>query len=150
VSGYIGGSMDNPTYQDHVSSGHREAVKITFDPAVTDYETLLATFWRTVDPTDGSGQFCDRGFSYSTAVYALDDDQAAAAEASKAEAESALGQSIVTPVEMAPTFWPAEEYHQDYYQKNEVRYRFYRQACGRDRQIQSLWGDAAMMGVAGY
>ncbi|WP_099866942.1 peptide-methionine (S)-S-oxide reductase MsrA [Pararhizobium haloflavum] len=148
VSGYIGGNNDNPTYQDHTAAGHREAVKITFDPAQTDYATLLETFWRTVDPTDGGGQFCDRGHSYTTAVYAVDAQQAATAEQSRAAAEKALGDDIVTEIVSGETFWPAETYHQDYYKKNPVRYRFYRQACGRDAQIERLWGDAAMMGVA--
>lgn len=148
VSGYIGGNNENPTYQDHVAAGHREAVKITYDPDVTDYATLLETFWRTVDPTDDGGQFCDRGFSYTTAVFATNEEQAEIARRSRAAAEEALGEEIVTDIEVGETFWPAETYHQDYYNKNPVRYNFYRRACGRDAQIERLWGDAAMMGVA--
>ncbi len=150
VSGYIGGNSENPTYQDHTSSGHREAVLITYDPSRTDYATLLETFWRTVDPTDDGGQFCDRGFSYTTAVYALDEAQAAIAEQSKASAQEALGQEIVTPIETGHRFWPAEEYHQDYYLKNPARYRFYRSACRRDAQIERLWGEQAAQGVAAH
>jgi peptide-methionine (S)-S-oxide reductase len=148
VSGYIGGENDNPTYENHTAGRHREAVQITYDPAVTDYATLLETFWRTVDPTDDGGQFCDRGFSYTTAVYAVDDEQAAIADASRADEKAALGQDIVTEIVVGETFWPAEDYHQNYYQNNQVRYRFYRTACGRDARIQELWGDAAMAGVA--
>jgi peptide-methionine (S)-S-oxide reductase len=150
VSGYIGGNSDNPTYQDHTSAGHREAVLITYDPSRTDYATLLETFWRTVDPTDDGGQFCDRGFSYTTAVYALDEEQAAIAEQSRTAAEDALGQEIVTPIETGHRFWPAEEYHQDYYLKNPARYRFYRSACRRDAQIERLWGEQAAQGVAAH
>lgn len=148
VSGYIGGTSENPTYENHTAAGHREAVKITYDPSRTDYATLLETFWRTVDPTDGGGQFCDRGHSYTTAVYATDEEQAEIARQSREEAQAALGKEIVTEIEVGKTFWPAEEYHQGYYKKNPVRYRFYRSACGRDARIRELWGDAAMMGVA--
>ncbi|WP_404863442.1 peptide-methionine (S)-S-oxide reductase MsrA [Georhizobium sp. MAB10] len=147
ISGYIGGSSDNPTYENHTADGHREAVEITYDPSQTDFETLLATFWRTVDPTDDGGQFCDRGFSYTTAIYAVDGEQATLAEQSKAEAEAALGQPIVTEVVEGQTFWPAEDYHQDYYVKNPVRYNYYRRACGRDVRLVQLWGNEAMQGV---
>lgn len=148
VSGYIGGDIENPTYENYSSTGNREAVKITFDRSETDFPTLLETFWRTIDPTDDGGQFCDRGFGYTTAVYAVDEEQAEIARQSRAEAEEALGQEIVTEIEVGETFWPAEEYHQDYYTKNPVRYRFYRQACGRDARIEELWGDEALKGVA--
>lgn len=147
VSGYIGGNNENPTYQDHTAAGHREAVEITYDPGQTDYATLLATFWRTVDPTDAGGQFCDRGYSYTTAIYPVNEQQAEIAEQSRVQAEAALGQEIVTEIVPGQTFWPAEEYHQDYYKKNPVRYNFYRRACGRDGRIEQLWGDEAMMGL---
>jgi peptide-methionine (S)-S-oxide reductase len=150
VSGYIGGDTENPTYENHSAAGHREAVKITFDPSVTDYWTLLDTFWRTIDPTDDGGQFCDRGHSYTTAVYALNEEQADIAERSRAAAEEALGKEIVTEIVTGKTFWPAEDYHQNYYKKNPVRYNFYRTACGRDERIKELWRGQAMMGVAGY
>lgn len=148
ISGYIGGKADNPTYETHTANGDREAVRITYDPAVVSYAELLKTFFRTVDPTDDGGQFCDRGHSYTTAVYALNDEQAVLAEAAKAEAEKALGKAVVTPIEPAATFWPAEDYHQDFYQKSPVRYTYYRRACGRDNAVTSLWGGEAYSGVA--
>jgi len=147
ISGYIGGKADNPTYETHTANGDREAVRITYDPAVVSYAELLKTFFRTVDPTDDGGQFCDRGHSYTTAVYALDDEQAAAAEAARAEAESVLGETVATPIEPSATFWPAEDYHQDFYEKSPVRYTYYRRACGRDNAVKSLWGDEAFYGI---
>ncbi len=149
VSGYTGGENDNPTYQDHSRFNHREAVEITFDPSRVSYEDLLRIFFRSVDPPDDGGQFCDRGFSYTTAIYALDAGQRAAAEAAKAEADGVLDDPVVTPIEAAATFWPAEDYHQDYYTKNPVRYSFYRNGCGRDRRIEEVWGDQAMQGIKG-
>lgn len=150
VSGYIGGTTDNPTYKSHSADGHIEAVEITYDPAVVSYESLLDTFWRTVDPTDAGGQFCDRGNSYTTAVFALNEQQAASAEKSKEQAQAALGRNIVTPVRDATRFWPAEEYHQDYYKKSSTRYKYYRWACGRDQRVKELWGPEAYKGVSGY
>ncbi len=146
-SGYIGGSNDNPTYENHTEYGHREAVKIVYDDTKIDYATLLNIFFRSVDPTDGGGQFCDRGFSYTTAVYALDDGQKAAAEKAKAEAEQALGKPIVTPIEPASTFTDAEDYHQNYYETRTLRYTYYRAACGRDKGVKEVWGDAAYTGI---
>ena len=148
VSGYIGGNNDNPTYKNHTSAGHREAVRITYDPKVVDYETLLDVFWTSVDPTDAGGQFCDRGFSYTTAVYALDDEQRERAEASKAEFAGSLAKPIVTEVVDAPTFWPAEDYHQDYHTKNPIRYNYYRRACGRNSTVEQVWGERAYEGLA--
>jgi len=147
ISGYIGGKLDNPTYRSHVAGGDREAVEIKYDPAVVSYADLLKTFFRTVNPTDDGGQFCDRGHSYTTAVYALNDEQAALAEAAKAEAEKTLGQAVVTEIASPAKFWPAEEYHQDFYTKSPVRYNYYRRACGRDKSVKSLWGDEADFGV---
>jgi len=148
VSGYIGGWTENPTYQSHSSDGHYEAVRVTFDPAVTSYRELLDIFLRTIDVTDDGGQFCDRGPSYRTAIFVADEAQRAAAEAAKAEAEEALGRSIVTPIIDAPTFWPAEDYHQDYYLENSFRYTGYRFACGRDRRVEQVWGDRAYVGLS--
>jgi peptide-methionine (S)-S-oxide reductase len=147
VSGYTGGTSQNPTYHSH--AGHREAVQITYDPAKVTYERLLHVFWRSVDPTDKHGQFCDRGHSYSTAIYANSEDQLAEAMASKAELEKSgkVDGSIVTPIEKAGTFWPAEDYHQDYYKKNPYRYNFYRFSCGRDARLKEVWGDEAMDGI---
>ena len=108
----------------------------------------MKTFFRTVNPTDDGGQFCDRGHSYTTAVYTLNDEQAAQAEAAKAEAAKVLGKPIVTEIEAAATFWPAEDYHQDFYKKSPVRYNYYRRACGRDQEIKALWGDEAAYGLS--
>jgi peptide-methionine (S)-S-oxide reductase len=147
VSGYTGGTSQNPTYHSH--AGHREAVQITYDPAKVTYDRLLHVFWRSVDPTDKYGQFCDRGHSYSTAIYANSEDHLTKAMASKAELEKSgkVDASIVTPVEKAGTFWPAEDYHQDYYKKNPYRYNFYRFSCGRDARLKEVWGDEAMDGI---
>jgi len=147
TSGYIGGKGDNPTYKSHVANGDREAVEIKYDPAMVSYAELLKTFFRTVNPTDDGGQFCDRGYSYTTAVYPLNDEQAAQAEAAKAEAEKTLGKPFVTEIAPPATFWPAEDYHQNFYKKSPVRYNYYRRACGRDQEIKDLWGDEANYGV---
>lgn len=147
ISGYIGGWTENPTYQSHSSDGHYEAVLVTYDPAVTSYRELLDIFLRTIDVTDDGGQFCDRGPSYRTAIFVADEAERAVAEAAKAAAEEALGSAIVTPIIDAPTFWPAEDYHQDYYLKNSFRYTGYRFACGRDRRVNQVWGEEAFMGL---
>ncbi|MGY6710420.1 MAG: peptide-methionine (S)-S-oxide reductase MsrA [Rhizobiaceae bacterium] len=149
TSGYIGGENDNPTYENHTRYRHREAVLIEYDAGQVSYEQLLHSFFRSVDPLDAGGQFCDRGFSYSTAVYALDEGQLDLANAAKAYAESVLGQEVATEVVAAPTFWPAEEYHQDFYRKNPLRYTFYRNACGRDQRVREVWGDQALAGIGG-
>ncbi|MBL1437908.1 MAG: peptide-methionine (S)-S-oxide reductase MsrA [Rhodobacteraceae bacterium] len=141
VSGYTGGTLQNATYRNH--GQHREAVKITFDADVVSYEQLLYVFWRTVDATDAGGQFCDRGHSYLTGIFALNDTQAAAARASKAALRGRLGAPIVTEVFAAGDFWDAENYHQNYYQKNANRYDYYRSGCGRDARVAALWGDEA-------
>ncbi len=149
LSGYTGGHLDNPTYKDVVreTTGHREAVKVTYDPSKVTYDQLLDVFWHSVDPTDPGGQFCDRGESYTTAIYTLDDDQQMAAEASSKKAMEALGQQIATVIMPASMFYPAEDYHQDFYQKNPVRYRVYRLGCRRDARIEALWGDEAHRGI---
>jgi peptide-methionine (S)-S-oxide reductase len=147
VSGYIGGWTENPTYQSHSSDGHYEAVRVTFDPTVTSYRELLDSFLRTIDVTDDGGQFCDRGPSYRTAIFVADEAERAAAEAAITAAEAALGRSIVTPVLDATSFWPAEDYHQDYYLVSSFRYTGYRYACGRDRRVEQVWGDAAFQGM---
>ena len=153
VSGYTGGSSENPTYDNH--DGHYEAVKITFDSAKISYAALIAKFLRSVDVTDAGGQFCDRGNSYRTAIFALNADQKAAAKAAVADATAALGKKIVTPVLGAKTFWPAEDYHQNYYRSTEIvvtrrgpkqkanAYKFYREACGRDARVKAVWGSEA-------
>ena len=154
TSGYTGGDLVDPTYQ-RVSAGgtgHREAVRIVYDPTKTSYATLLDVFWRSVDPTDGGGQFCDRGESYETAIFANSPEQKRLAEESKRalEVSAVLDRSIVTPIELAGTFYPAEGYHQDYYEKNPIRYNFYRYRCGRDDRIEDLWGAEAFRGIADH
>lgn len=153
VSGFAGGQSANPTYKDH--QGHLEAAEITFDPSRISYAELIAMFLRSVDVTDAGGQFCDRGESYTTAIFVSDKAQEAAAEAAIADAEKALGQKVVTPVRAAGPFWPAEDYHQDYYKSSELvltragpkqkknAYKFYRKACGRDARVKELWGGEA-------
>lgn len=148
TSGYIGGSMQNPTYRNH--PGFREAVEIRFDPTKTSYAKLLDVYWHSIDPTDTGGAFCDRGESYTTAIYTLNDKQLREAKASKAEVHEALDQPIATVVKPAPKFWPAEDYHQDYYKKNPARYQYYRTACGRDRQVKAIWGDKADEGITAH
>ncbi len=153
ISGYTGGHLKNPTYKQvtRENTGHREAVQITFDPKKVTYEKLLHIFWRTVDPTDQGGQFCDRGHSYTTAIYATTKEQRRLAELSKKEIEKAgtLKQNIVTPIEDAKTFYPAEGYHQDYYKKNPGRYNFYRYSCGRNAKVKRVWGKEAFSGIPG-
>ena len=154
VSGYTGGALPNPTYT-QVSAGgtgHREAVQIFYDPKQVAYEMLVEIFWRSVDPTDGGGQFCDRGESYETAIFANSLEQKQQAEASKRALQSSrvLDRPVVTPVEVARTFYPAEDYHQDYYRKSPLRYNFYRYRCGRDARVEELWGEDAYRGIAAH
>ncbi|UWQ37225.1 peptide-methionine (S)-S-oxide reductase MsrA [Leisingera aquaemixtae] len=157
VSGYTGGNTKNPTYKDVTrgGSGHYEAVQIIFDPAKVSRERLLEMFFRSVDPTDAGGQFCDRGESYRTAVFVSNKAETALANRVKADAQKALGQKIVTPVLPAKTFYKAEDYHQDYYKgdslvftrfgpkRQAAAYERYRRACGRDARVGQLWGAAA-------
>ncbi|KQT87520.1 peptide-methionine (S)-S-oxide reductase MsrA [Aurantimonas sp. Leaf443] len=146
TSGYIGGSIANPTYENH--PGSYEAVRITYDPAQVSYDQLLTVFWHSVDPTDAGGQFCDRGPSYRTAIFALNDGQAKAANASKAAVAKDLG-TVATPVLKASAFTVAEGYHQDYYVKNPIKYRYYRTACGRNATVEKVWGAKAYKGIKG-
>ena len=147
TSGYIGGSKLNPTYQEVSAggTGHAEAVQIEYDPKRVSYEKLLDVFWHNVDPTQKDGQFCDHGSQYRTGIFTHDDEQKRLAEASRA----ALAKSkpfkgdIVTQIVPATTFYPAEEYHQDYYKKNPVRYKIYRTGCGRDARLKDVWGAMA-------
>lgn len=144
ISGYTGGRIANPSYE-QVSgggTGHLEAVEVRYDPARVSYEKLLQLFWHNIDPLDAGGQFCDRGEQYSAAIFVADDAQRRLAEASKQTAaqEKQAGGPIVTRILPAAAFYPAEEYHQDYYRKNPVRYRFYRTSCGRDRRLEEVWG----------
>lgn len=157
VSGFAGGTTSNPTYRQVVrgGTGHFEAVLITYQPDVITYDELLYLFLRSSDPTDAGGQFCDRGATYSTAIFAQDSEELVIAESAIDAAESELGQQIVTPVLNVTNFYPAEEYHQDYYKKDEIiltrfgfrskaeAYKRYRNGCGRDQRVTQLWGDAA-------
>ena len=147
TSGYMGGSKANPTYQEVSAgiTGHAEVLQVVYDPKKVTYEKLLEVFWVNIDPTVRDRQFCDSGSQYRTGVFYHSEAQRKAAEASKAALEKSkpFKAPIVTPVEMAGTFYPAEGYHQDYYVKNPVRYKFYRNGCGRDARLRELWGDKA-------
>jgi peptide-methionine (S)-S-oxide reductase len=147
TSGYIGGSKADATYEEVSAggTGHAEAVQVTYDPAKVSYEELLEVFWRNVDPLDAGGQFCDRGDQYRTGIFVHDAEQRRRAEASKQALEQSgrFEQPIVTEIVAAGPFYPAEDYHQDYYQKNPVRYNFYRWNCGRDARLEQLWGEEA-------
>jgi peptide-methionine (S)-S-oxide reductase len=142
TSGYTGGQKKNPTYEEVSAggTGHAEAVQIVYDPAKVSYEKLLAVFWRNIDPLARDRQFCDAGSQYRSAIFYHDETQKRLAEASKAEAQKRFKQPIATQIVPAAAFYPAEEYHQDYYQKNPVRYKLYRTGCGRDRRLEELWG----------
>ena len=141
VSGFTGGSLPNPTYSGN-HTGHYEAVLVTYDSEVVSYEELLRYFWRHIDPLDAGGQFCDRGFSYQSAVFVADDAERAAAEASLAEVEALFPQQrVATEILPAGRFWPVEDYHHDYAEKNPLRYKYYRWNCGRDQRVNELWAD---------
>ena len=142
TSGYAGGRTKNPTYE-QVSAGgtgHAEVVQIVYDPAKVSYEKLLDVFWHNVDPLDAGGQFCDRGDSYRTGIFYHTDEQRTQAEASKRKMQEKLGKPIVTAIVAAGPFYAAEDYHQDYYSKNPVRYNYYRWRCGRDERLEAVWG----------
>ena len=151
ISGYSGGHVDQPTYR-QVSgedTGHQEAVQVRFDPAVISYSTLLRSYWRNVDPFDGGGQFCDRGDSYRPVIFTADAAQAQAAESSAAAAAQDLGRprsAIKVELRGAAPFWPAEDYHQNYAELNDLKYSFYRFSCGRDRRLDAVWGSQARTG----
>jgi peptide-methionine (S)-S-oxide reductase len=148
VSGYAGGRERNPTYEQVGSgmTGHAESVQITYDPKQISYETLLDLFWHGIDPTQANGQFCDRGPQYRSAIFVRDSTERGLAEASKRriEASGRLRAPIVTRIVDATAFYPAEEYHQDFWRKDPLRYRTYRAGCGRDRRLAELWGKDAV------
>ena len=142
VSGYTGGTIANPTY-DQVSegtTGHREVVQVRYDPRRVSYAQLLDAFWKNVDPFDAQGQFCDKGYQYTAAIYTANPVERRQAEASREAAAKRLGRPVATAIEEAATFYVAEEYHQAYYRKNPLRYRYYRSSCGRDRRLEQVWG----------
>lgn len=145
VSGYTGGTLDNPKYKQVGTNrtGHYEAVKVTYDPAIVTYRQLVDHYWKTVDPTDNRGQFCDKGASYRSAIF-VTPEQRADAESSLAliTETKPFSDEIVTPILPAVTFYDAEGYHQDYYKKNSLRYKYYRNGCGRDKRLKQLWGDS--------
>ena len=144
TSGYMGGSKANPTYQEvsSGSTGHTEMVEVVYDPTKVSYERLLEQFWVNHDPTVMNRQFCDAGTQYRPSVFYYDEQQKHLADASKVkwERDKPFRQSIVTPIVKASEFWPAEEYHQDYYLKNPVRYKYYVTGCGRYARLDALWG----------
>ena len=142
TSGYTGGRTANPTYE-QVSSGrtgHAEVVEVVYDPRKVTYAQLLDVFWRNIDPLTANAQFCDAGSQYRAAIFVHDETQRRMAEESKRAVAQRLDKPIVTEIVGASKFWPAEEYHQDYYKKNPVRYQFYRAGCGRDRRLEAIWG----------
>jgi peptide methionine sulfoxide reductase msrA/msrB len=141
TSGYAGGTTDNPTYQDYGSGGHTEVVQVIYDPKKVSYNTLLNIYWHQIDPTDDGGQFVDRGHEYIPVIYVYNDEQRQLALASKAnlQASGIFDKPLTVPVLDAPKFWPAEEYHQDYYKKNPIRYNYYRSRSGRDDFLHKIW-----------
>lgn len=145
--GYTGGDKKNPTYEEvsDGGTGHAESIEVTYDPKKITYRELLNVFWHSIDPTNPDGQFCDVGHQYRSAIFFNGPEQEREARESKAELEKSkpFKAPIVTEIVPASTFWPAEEYHQKYYVKNPVRYRFYRYNCGRDRRLRELWGAAS-------
>ncbi len=147
TSGYTGGQKLNPTYEEVSAgrTGHTEAMQIVYDPKKVSYEKLLETFWHNVDPTVKDAQFCDHGNQYRTGIFVHDEQQKLAAENSKVALDKSkpFKASLVTEITAATQFYPAEDYHQDYYTKNPIRYKFYRNGCGRDARLKELWGDLA-------
>ena len=144
--GYAGGHTENPTYEEVSAgvTGHTEAVQIGYDPERVSYQDLFDVFWRNIDPLDANGQFCDKGSQYRTAIFYHDPDQKRLAEESKKKLEESkpFEKTIVTEIIPLSEFYAAEDYHQDYYRKNPVRYEFYRYTCGRDNRLQQLWGSS--------
>ena len=145
VSGYTGGHTVNPTYEDSSSgtTGHAESVEVTYDPAKVSYAVLVDYFWHHIDPLTPNAQFCDHGSQYRSAIFYRNDQEKQAALASKTKYEKQLGKPIVTEIVQAGPFYKAEDYHQDYYKKNPIRYTYYRHACGREARIKEVWGNDA-------
>jgi peptide-methionine (S)-S-oxide reductase len=147
TSGYTGGEKVNPTYKEVSAggTGHAESVEIVYDPAVISYQRLLDTFWHNIDPTAVNRQFCDSGNQYRSAIFYHSEEQARFAKASKIALEKSgkLSKPVATEITPANRFYPAEEYHQHYYKKNPLRYKYYRNGCGRDKRLKELWGENA-------
>jgi len=145
TSGYTGGGVQNPTYE-QVSAGgtgHYESVKVDYDDSRVSYDQLLAAFWRNIDPLDARGQFCDKGSQYLSAIFVATPEEEAAAKASKSKVAARLGRSVQTRILPAQTFWPAEGYHQNFHITNSARYKFYKLGCGRAQRLREIWGDPA-------
>ena len=147
TSGYMGGKKRHPTYEEVSAgaTGHTEVVQVAYDPSKVSYDKLLEVFWRNIDPTTRDRQFCDGGSQYRSEIFVHDDAQRRAAEASKATLDKSkpFKDPIVTPITTAGEFWPAEDYHQNYYQRNPVRYKYYKTGCGREARLKQLWGSPA-------
>ncbi len=147
VSGFSGGVAKNPTYNGN-HQGHYEVVEVTYDPEVVSYTEILNYYWKSIDPFDPTGQFCDKGSSYRSAIFVANDDERKIAEASKQQVQEKFSkQKVVTPILDASTFYPikgAESFHQDYYKNNKIRYSSYRWGCGRDKRTRQIWGDEAI------
>jgi peptide-methionine (S)-S-oxide reductase len=148
TSGYTGGHKPKPTYEEVSAggTGHAESVQVVYDPSKVTYDRLLYVYWRNVDPFTRDAQFCDHGNQYRTAIFVHDEEQRRLAEESKAALEKRFGKPIVTEIVPTAMFYPAENYHQDFYKKNPVRYKFYRFSCGRDQRLHKIWGDEAGAG----
>lgn len=153
ISGYTGGDVENPTYKQvtYTNTGHYEAVKVVYDPQTVTYSELVEYFWRHIDPTDGGGQVCDRGFSYLTGIFPSTAAETEIATLSKGAIDESgvLGNPIVTKIADFKTFWPAEEYHQDYYLKNRIHYSRYRRGCGRDARVADVWAGEKLVEASG-
>ena len=143
VSGYAGGHVKNPTYEQVTggNTGHYESVRVSYDPEKVSYKQLLDVFWHNVDPFDAKGQFCDKGASYRPAIFPTNAEERAEAEASKAAVEKRFGKPVAVEIVDTKSFYPAEGYHQDYYKKNALKYKFYRTGCGRDARLKEIWGN---------
>lgn len=144
TSGYIGGDTANPTYEQvsKGNTGHIEAVRVVYDPRRVSYATLTARFFRTIDPTDDGGSFCDRGYQYRSAIFVGAEEERRIATLGKDQTAQGLGRPVATLILRPATFYPAEEYHQDYYRKNPAKYRVYRWKCGREQRLREVWGDS--------
>jgi peptide-methionine (S)-S-oxide reductase len=146
ISGFIGGTAANPSYEQVMTkkTGHAEAVQVTYDPSKVSYQQLVDWFWRNIDPVDASGQFCDKGSPYRSGIFYHDEAQKKVAEETKQalKASGRFKQPIVTEITSAGPFYPAEDYHQDYYKKNSSRYQFYKYGCGRVQRLEQIWGKA--------
>lgn len=139
ISGYAGGKTTKPTYSNH--KGHVEALQVTYDPAKVTYAELLDQYWRNIDPFDPSGQFCDKGPAYRTVVFVSNDEEKGLAEETKQEIEKRFGKDVETEIRQTSSFYPAEDYHQDYHEANPVSYKYYKWNCGRAQRLAEIWGD---------